>query len=243
MIPRVAFFSLVISISFTVVYLSTTSKASPVAAPVFHNRVILIRHAEKGNMQRPPLEKRGWWEGKMPRGGPPNGLNEKGYKRAEYLRSFFGKDSTYNFGLIFAAPRTPAEKDTERTYATVAPLAKDLGLEINIDCANEDASCIARAVAEFAETSDADILISWKHRELHVIATALGAVNAKIHYPDERNDIVWIMRDGAIVEKLTQHCPELDDGRVDSGDPDLAIEPLPQGWQSADSEKQIVFGK
>jgi hypothetical protein len=33
------------------------------------------------------------------------------------------------------------------------------------------------------EVSIAD---SQKHRELHVIATALGAPNAKIHYPDER---------------------------------------------------------
>lgn len=62
---------------------------------------------------------------------------------------------------------------------------------------------------EFVKTSDKDILISWvsslwgkqllvyserptdllnpqKHRELHQIATALGASNARIHYPDER---------------------------------------------------------
>jgi hypothetical protein len=74
--------------------------------------------------------------------------------------------------------------------------------------------------------------VCWKHRELHVIATALGAPNAQIHYPDERNDVIWIMQDGEIREKTSMHMPGLDDGRVDEGDPDLEVEPVPSvtGW-------------
>ena len=46
-------------------------------------------------------------------------------------QQLFGNQSEFDFGLIFAAPRDmPVE--TERTYATVAPLARDLGLEVNI---------------------------------------------------------------------------------------------------------------
>jgi hypothetical protein len=46
-------------------------------------------------------------------------------------QQLFGNHSEFDFGLIFAAPRDmPVE--TERTYATVAPLARDLGLEVNI---------------------------------------------------------------------------------------------------------------
>ena len=119
---------------------------------------------------------------------------------------------------------------------------------------------------------------------MHVIATALGADNAKKHYPDERYvppkplsppifpipdssphphtqsllplmayssdpvdvvssparrriieskvqrtdegryDIIWIFHHGQITEKRSMHCPGLDEGRVDEGDPDLIIE-------------------
>lgn len=39
-----------------------------------------------------------------------------------------------------------------------------------------------------------------------------------------RNDVIWIMEGDRIVEKRSMHCPELDDGRVDEGDPDLEVE-------------------
>jgi len=32
------------------------------------------------------------------------------------------------------------------------------------------------------------------------------------------------MQNGEIVEKRSMHCPELDDNRVDAGDPDLVVE-------------------
>ncbi|WVW86523.1 hypothetical protein I302_108572 [Kwoniella bestiolae CBS 10118] len=162
------------------------------------------------------------WPG---RGRFPNGLSEKGKERAQYIRTYFGNGSEFEIGMIFAAPRDgEGEKEAERTYATVAPLATDLGLDINIACANAPASCILQHVEEFAKTSDADILISWKHRDLTTIATALGAKNAYRAYPDERNDLVWIMSDGRIVEKRSMHCPGLDDDRVDKGDPDLEVD-------------------
>ncbi|WWD01792.1 hypothetical protein V866_008738 [Kwoniella sp. B9012] len=223
--------------------------------PSFSNRVILIRHAEKGfspavsdanSVDRAPSDskassskKESWWSwlwGFPSGGGPggprwpgrgkfPNGLSEKGKERAQYIRTYFGNDSEFDIGLIFAAPREgEGQKEAERTYATVAPLAKDLGLEINIACANSAASCILQYVQEFAQASNADILISWKHRDLNTIATALGATNAHRIYPDERNDVVWIMSNGQIVEKRSMHCPGLDDDRVDKGDPDLEVE-------------------
>jgi len=51
-------------------------------------------------------------------------------------------------------------------------------------------------------------------------------------YSHEKNryDIVWIMQDGAIIEKRSMHCPILDDHRVDKGDPDLEVEPLQYSW-------------
>lgn len=151
-------------------------------------------------------------------------MSETGKQRAKFLPILFGKDSEYSFGKIFAAPRDADAKEEERTYATVAPLADHLGLEIDITCANSEHACIVEAVEEFARTSEADILISWKHFELNQIAIALGAHNARSIYPDERNDVIWIMQNGEIVEKRSMHCPELDDERVDAGDPDLVVE-------------------
>lgn len=124
---------------------------------------------------------------------------------------------------MFAAPRGP-DVVGERTYATVAPLAADLRLAVDIGCANEPAACVADAVHAFAQRSAQDVLVCWKHRELHVIAAALGAHNALTPYPDERNDVLWIMEGGAITEKRSMHMPGLDDGRVDDGDPDLEVE-------------------
>lgn len=134
-----------------------------------------------------------------------------------------------------------------------------------------------------------------KHFDLNIIATALGAPNAKQTYPNERyvarsraqvlpshhntshhttphhtashhttphhitsrcitshhtipasedtreaqeeqelnrsirNDLIWIMQSGTIVEKRSMHCPGIDDERKDEGDPDLEVEePQPQ---------------
>lgn len=60
----------------------------------------------------------------------------------------FGRDSEYDFGLMFAAPRTAQEKEDERTYATVAPLASDLGLEVDI-------SWYTRSI--FAQSAEAEL--------------------------------------------------------------------------------------
>ncbi|GFZ46419.1 hypothetical protein JCM24511_04666 [Saitozyma sp. JCM 24511] len=196
--------------------------------PGYSNRIVLIRHAEKchgATTIGPSLAQGGDDGSDRPRRGPwgpPRGGGGRG-GQAEVVEAglvevgevgevdreapLFGASSEYNFGLIFAAPRDEVEKDTERTYATVSPLAKDLGLEINIEC--------------------------WKHFDLNIIATALGAPNAKQTYPGDRNDLIWIMQSGAIVEKRSMHCPGIDDERKDEGDPDLEVEqPRPQPQSS-----------
>ncbi|WWC61659.1 uncharacterized protein I303_104243 [Kwoniella dejecticola CBS 10117] len=228
--------------------ITETPSAEEQYQPTYSNRIVLIRHAEKGftpdqggqvgNVIEQNKRKEGraslfgffppWGgggpPGRPPRGKFPNGLSDKGRERAQFIRTLFGADSEYDFGLIFAAPWDAAQKDTERTYATVAPLARDLNLTVNIECANSEKSCIVQAIEEFAAQSEQDILISWKHRELNLIAQALGADNARSIYPDERNDVIWIMQDGQIIEKRSMHCPKLDDGRIDQDDPDLIVE-------------------
>ncbi|KAI5475560.1 hypothetical protein MNV49_001156 [Pseudohyphozyma bogoriensis] len=177
------------------------------AAPLsdYPNRVVFIRHGEKP-------------------GRAGMGLSEIGKQRAQCLRDVFGKESEFDFGLVFAAPRDQLIKDQERTYMTVSPLAEDLGLDIEISCANEPASCVANKIEEFVKTSDKDVLICWKHRDLVTIARALGA-HAYQGYPDDRNDIMWIMEGHEIVEKRSEHCPIIDARRIDdASDADLALE-------------------
>ena len=63
-----------------------------------------------------------------------------------------------------------------------------------------------------------------------------------------RNDILWIMHSGTIVEKLSMHMLGLDAGRVDAGDPDLEVEKPArdvnfwiQGGGRQDAKKQVVL--
>ncbi|KAI5478413.1 hypothetical protein MNV49_005162 [Pseudohyphozyma bogoriensis] len=184
---------------------------APLLPPVkpevpYKNRIVLIRHAEKPGM------------GAM-------GLNEVGKRRAQALRKVYGKGSGFDFGLIFATPHDEKTKERERTFMTVAPLAEDLGLVVDTSYAHKPASFLAVKIEEFVKTSDKDILICWKHRELLPISRALGAAITR-HYAFERNDVMWIMQDHEVVEKRSQHCPDLDDERTGVDDVHLALEPL-----------------
>ena len=110
----------------------------------YPNRIVLIRHGEKGFRPGDVQVRRALWPG--PPGRFPSGLNDDGKKRAQWLRKvniesfirtmiddqLFANGTEFDFGLIFAAPREAETKETERTYATVAPLAQDLGLDIDI---------------------------------------------------------------------------------------------------------------
>lgn len=114
--PRLALVALT-----TFLLLVTTSVAAGIPSttlrtPEYTNRIVFIRHAEKGHASEPGggLKRRehakrentsGWWfpwhrpgqpgdggGGRRPgggrgRGGPPNGLSEDGLRRAQYIRT------------------------------------------------------------------------------------------------------------------------------------------------------------
>jgi hypothetical protein len=56
-----------------------------------------------------------------------------------------------------------------------------------------------------------------------------------------RNDLIWIMQSGAIVDKRSMHCPGIDDERKDEGDPDLEVE-QPQPQSQSQSQPQSWVG-
>ncbi|THH10438.1 hypothetical protein EW145_g1330 [Phellinidium pouzarii] len=146
-------------------------------APSIANTVYLIRHGEK------------------PTDGS-DGLSAQGEERAQCLVNVFGTSSDFNIGYIIAEkPKSSGAR--ERPLQTVTPLAQSLGLTVDTSCSKKDSSCVADAVADFAKTSNSNILICWEHGELTDIAEALG-VNDAPEYPDDAFNIIWTLQDQTI---------------------------------------------
>ncbi|KAJ5925347.1 hypothetical protein N7454_007986 [Penicillium verhagenii] len=124
--------------------------------------VYLIRHGEK------------------PKNG--NGLNEDGLDRAECIRHLFGEHSSYNIGYIMA--QKPKKNGRRiRPYETVKPLARDLGIKVDLSCNRDDARCVKETIANY--DGDGNILICWEHHRLTDLVEELGYEDAPL-YPSDR---------------------------------------------------------
>ncbi|KAM0754560.1 hypothetical protein T439DRAFT_321594 [Meredithblackwellia eburnea MCA 4105] len=162
--------------------------------PTYDNRIILIRHGEKPKKKTNP------------------GLSKLGRKRAQCLRSVFGNSSSYDVGLILAESYNEETGIRGRPYFTVAPVAADLGLEVDVSCKREDMRCIQSVVGKFAAKSDKDILICWKHTLLTSIAQILGSKSV-VEYPEERFDLMWVMTNQSVIARKSENCKGIDDGK------------------------------
>ncbi|GAA5916813.1 hypothetical protein JCM5296_006099 [Sporobolomyces johnsonii] len=179
--------------------------ASPASAR-YHNKVLLLRHGEKG------------------RNGE-TGLNIKGKKRAKCLKKFLGRQGRHHVGLILAEGYNPVTKKRRRPYETVKPLADELGLKVDTECEVDDAKCVRKKVERYAkEGGKGDVVICWKHSMLHVIAHELGAPKTS-PYPDDRYDIMWTLHHNRIITKESEQCPGIDPPPT-KHDPDLELD-----WQ------------
>ncbi|KAJ5924171.1 hypothetical protein N7466_008358 [Penicillium verhagenii] len=124
--------------------------------------VYLIRHGEK------------------PKDG--NGLNEYGLDRAECIRHLFGEHSNYNIGYIMA--QKPKKNGRRiRPYETVKPLARDLGIKVDLSCNRDDARCVKKTIANY--DGHGNILICWEHHRLTDLVEELGYEDAPL-YPSDR---------------------------------------------------------
>ena len=72
-----------------------------------------------------------------------------------------------------------------------------------------------------------------------MIQEALGGT-ATTPYPDDRFDIMWIMRHHKIVSKESEKCKGIDDGRTVRYDPDLELD---DEWDNVDEEGVHVEGE
>ncbi|KAM0791105.1 hypothetical protein ACM66B_004394 [Microbotryomycetes sp. NB124-2] len=189
------------------------------------SRVVLIRHAEKRKHSKP-------------------GLSKKGLKRAQCLRQVLGRLSKYEFGLIIAQSYNQDTGTRKRPFDTVKPLADDLGLPVHTNCERDDPACVIKLINDFSKQDEdnkgKDVLICWKHSFLHVIARALGS-QTKSTYPDDRFDILWVLKNRKIIAKESEHCPKLDKhhrAKNDGIDPDLRVSEDDLHEQEDDDEEE-----
>ena len=73
--------------------------------------------------------------------------------------------------------------DHRRPYETVVPLAHDLEIEIDDHCTRKDPECVADAIRSY--DGPGNLLISWRHSNLHTIQELLG-FEYLVDYPEDR---------------------------------------------------------
>jgi hypothetical protein len=152
-----------------------------------HHRptIYMIRHGEKPRKDR--------------HGDDPGGLSRKGRQRADALTDFFGKDSDHDIGLILAQrPRRNGARS--RPYDTVKPLARVLGLRVDVSIGREDLREAADVATSFR--GPGNVLICWEHHRLAKIAKKMGVrrysrrtgkKGDRIDYDTDRFDLVWVI--------------------------------------------------
>ena len=88
-----------------------------------------------------------------------NGLSQEGERRAQCLRSVFGRGSGYDIGHIMAQTPKSSKRDgkRKRPYDTVKPLADDLGLEVDVSCDRDDSDCVVDFIKDYS--GDGNILL------------------------------------------------------------------------------------
>jgi hypothetical protein len=152
-------------------------------------RILLIRHAEKPDPDR-------GIGGVDPQGNiDPLSLSPKGWQRAGALVCAFSASA---FGVprfpvpsrIYAARLRPGHKGSHRSAQTVTPLAKKLGLSVDLRFALGD----EQAVAQEATRATGPVLICWQHEGIaeiakHIVGSGVDAIPAQ--WPADRFDLIW----------------------------------------------------
>ena len=139
-------------------------------------QIILLRHAEK-----PPL-------------GPE--LNEKGFKRAQLLPTFFISHPTLiEFGdpavIIAAIPDRIG--GSIRSIQTVIPLANHYQLEINETFPKASEATLVSAIFSNPKWHNKTIVVCWNRQGLPLLSKLLGA-NAPSNWDKNGFDKFWVIR-------------------------------------------------
>jgi broad specificity phosphatase PhoE len=137
-------------------------------------QVIIIRHAEK----------------------PEEGdhLSVKGMERAAALAPYFlNTPPVLEYGkpvALYATNVTPDDKSF-RTQETLAPLAKELNLEIKHPYTKDQYADLAREILNNKDYEGKMVLIAWEHHNIPALAKALGVNPEPSRWHGKDFDRVW----------------------------------------------------
>ncbi|OLT00263.1 hypothetical protein BJF90_36315 [Pseudonocardia sp. CNS-004] len=164
---------------------------------------MIIRHAEKPLAGRPV-------RGISPSGRPDKrSLTVDGWLRAGALVELFAPgrglppSGLWRPGAVYAA--AAGHGRSKRSIETVEPLAKRLGLEVDV---RYEPGQEAELAAELIDRPGAT-LVSWHHKSLSRIVDNLGEITPSPprHWPADRYDMVWVfirVGDGWRFEQVPQ---------------------------------------
>jgi len=141
------------------------------------DQVIIIRHGEKPE---------------KPEG---DDLNQKGRERAGALAAFF-QGGEIGTPVAIYAQGVLGKHHSRRPMETVEPLARALKLTVHaID--HDEFAAMAKEILTTPEYNGKIVLISWDHKGIPDVATALGVANPPA-WPKQVFDRLWIvhLKDG-----------------------------------------------
>jgi hypothetical protein len=131
------------------------------------NKVLLMRHAEKsGDPMDPHLSDPG---------------QVRAQRLADYIPTTFGTPD-----FVFAAALS---KHSARSYETVVPLAKKIGVTIDATFADQDYAALATELLSKPEYSGKLVLICWHHGNIPSLARWLKANQGD--YPNPWDPLIF----------------------------------------------------
>ncbi|KIZ15251.1 hypothetical protein SNA_27045 [Streptomyces natalensis ATCC 27448] len=149
---------------------------------------MIIRHGEKPDANHPGYDEHGHQD--------PHSLTRRGWGRARALPKLFDppKGRPPVPGLmrpktIYAATDKGPLAGGHRMRQTVTPLARQMGIKLDMTFAESQEAALAKAAVAAPEP----VLICWEHSRISSIVDALGVSGTGVpgQWPD-RFDLVWV---------------------------------------------------
>jgi len=137
--------------------------------------VMIIRHGEKLNDK-------------------VTNLSEKGQARASCLVDVFGSNGVYATPQKIFAQSPSEKKQSTRPRDTVIPLAKSLGLEVDLSYTSGK---VKNLVSDIVSSPEDVFLISWSNDKISEIANSFN-INQAPKWDGDNFDDIWVISDGKI---------------------------------------------
>lgn len=156
-------------------------------------QIVLLRHAEK------------------PDDPAAIHLSPRGEQRARALVTLLGKGSTLTSNAPIAAlyaTRTTKHDHSQRTSETLAPLAKESGLSVQLLYETKFYSLLAGDILANAAYRGKTVVVCWTHHNIADLAANLGVKPKPARWKDRTFDRLWVIKLGnssAHLNDVPQH--------------------------------------